>query len=382
MNRNVLITGLVSFFTDISSEMIYPLVPLYLTAMLGATPAILGIIEGIAESLASFLKILSGNISDRLKLRKPVAIAGYGLSAISKIFFVLATGWTGIFAGRVSDRFGKGIRTAPRDALIAESSQAASRGKSFGFQRALDTAGAVLGIVIAYLLFTRYNGEYKLVFLLALIPAFIGVACLFLAKETGGRHIAGTVKYHMLSWHALDKRLRLFIVVTFVFNLGNSSNQFLLLRADDYGFSAAQVILLYLLMNVTYLVASYPSGILSDKIGRRSLLVLGYGLYGLVYFGFSFANMNWQFILLFAFYGIYLGITDGIEKALMADIAPSDQRATIYGLQAAVVGMALLPASILAGVLWDVFGVAAPFLFGGVTGLFASLVLWRGLKGA
>jgi len=380
MNRNIVIVGLVSFFTDISSEMIYPLIPLYLTAVLGASPAILGIIEGIAESLASLLKIFSGRISDRFEKRKPVAIAGYGLSAVGKVLFVVATSWVGILWARMGDRFGKGIRTAPRDALIAESIGPEARGKAFGFHRAMDTAGAVIGISAAYWLFTSYRGEYILVFWLSLIPAVLGVLCLFLTTETGRARTAAA-KQVVFSWKGLDKKLRYFIIITFLFNLGNSSNLFLLVRAGTSGFSPEQVILLYLLMNLTYFAISYPAGVVSDTIGRRSLLVAGYALYGLVYFGFGFASLAWQFIVLFAVYGLYTGLTDGIEKALLADIAPAGQRATVYGLHAMTVGIALLPASLIAGFLWEAFGAAAPFWFGGVTGLLAAGAFWFGLRG-
>lgn len=380
MNRNIIIVGLVSLLTDISSEMIYPLVPLYLTAVLGATPGILGIIEGIAESLASLLKIFSGRISDRFEKRKPVAIAGYGLSAVGKVLFVVATSWVGILWARIGDRIGKGIRTAPRDALIAESIGPEARGKAFGFHRAMDTAGAVIGILLAYWLFTSYRGEYVLVFWLSLIPAALGVLCLFFSTETG-KGKAAAVKQAVFSWHGLDRRLRYFIIVTFLFNLGNSSNQFLLVRAGTSGFSPEQVILLYLLMNLTYFAISYPAGVVSDTIGRRGVLVAGYALYGLVYLGFGFASLTWHFITLFAVYGLYTGLTDGIEKALLADIAPVDQRATVYGLHAMTVGIALLPASLIAGFLWDAFGAAAPFWFGGGTGLLAAAAFWLGLRG-
>lgn len=378
MHKNIIILGLVSLFTDISSEMIYPLVPLYLTTVMGASPAILGIIEGVAESLASLLKIISGSISDRLAKRKPLAILGYGLSGLGKLLFVIATSWLGIFAARVSDRFGKGIRTAPRDALIAESSDSNSRGKAFGLHRAMDTAGAVIGILLAYWLFTRYQGNYVNVFWLSVIPAFCGVLLLFTAKELS-THEAGDRKLRF-SWSTLDKRLQYFIVVSILFNLGNSSNQFLLLRAGVSGFSPQEVVLLYLLMNVTYFLISYPAGRLSDHVGRKALLVLGYILYGLVYVGFALAGSSLAFILLFAVYGLYTGLTQGVEKAFLADVAAVQQRASVYGLHALVVGVTLLPASMIAGALWDLYGVAAPFWFGGFTGLASAFAIWFGLK--
>lgn len=379
MHKNIIILGLVSLFTDISSEMIYPLVPLYLTIVLGASPAALGIIEGIAESLASVLKIISGRMADRLDKRKPLTIAGYGLSAVGKILFVVATSWTGILWARISDRFGKGIRTAPRDALIADSSDVESRGKAFGLHRAMDTAGAVIGIGVAYWLFTHYNGDYVMVFWLSMIPAVIGVLLLFLVSDSG-KNTTQAVKKLVFSWKVLDSRLKYFIIISFLFNLGNSSNQFLLVRAGTVGFAPGQVILLYLLMNVTYFLISYPAGLLSDRVGRRALLVGGYCIYGLVYMGFAVANTPWAIMSLFGIYGLYIGLTEGVEKALLADMAPISQKASIFGLHALVVGAALLPASIIAGFLWDFFGASAPFWFGGSMGLAAAVALGFGLK--
>lgn len=325
MHKNIILLGLVSLFTDISSEMIYPLVPLYLTAVLGASPAALGIIEGIAESLASLLKIGSGRLADRLEKRKPLAIAGYGLSAVGKVLFVVATSWTGILWARVNDRFGKGIRTAPRDALIADACDDQTRGKAFGLHRAMDTAGAVIGIGLAYWLFTQYNGNYITVFWLSVIPAVIGVLLLFLVSDAG-KSTMQTAKKLTFSWRELDSRLKYFIIVSFLFNLGNSSNQFLLVRAGTVGFDAAQVILLYLLMNVTYLLISYPAGLLSDRVGRRALLVAGYLVYGLVYLGFALVQSAWALIALFGVYGLYTGLTGGLKKRCWPISRPAAKR--------------------------------------------------------
>ncbi|MBP1764106.1 MAG: major facilitator superfamily 1 [Firmicutes bacterium] len=379
MPKNIIILGLVSFFTDVSSEMLYPLIPLYLTMVLGASPAALGIIEGISESLASLLKIVSGRISDKLNRRKPLTIVGYGLSAVGKLLFIVAATWVGILWARMSDRFGKGIRTAPRDALIADSSPSGNTGKSFGLHRMMDTAGAVVGILSAYWLFTHYTGDYVHVFWVALIPAVIGVVLLFTIDEPGKQRVE-KITQQAFAWSGLDKRLRYFIIVSFLFNLGNSSNQFLLIRAGTYGFTPAQIILLYLLMNITYFIISYPAGKLSDQIGRRALLVTGYSIYGFVYLGFAAAGSQTAIIALFAFYGLYIGMTEGIEKAFLADTAPAEQKASVYGLHALAVGISLLPASIIAGFLWDIFGAPAPFWFGGIMGLCAAAAIWFGLR--
>ncbi len=374
---NTIITGITSLLTDISSEMVYPLVPLFLAA-LGAPPAALGAIEGVAESTAALLKAFSGWLSDRLGLRKPVAIAGYAGSNIGKVLLWAATGWPLVLAGRFVDRFGKGIRTAPRDALIADSAPAGRRGRAFGLHRAMDTLGASLGVVLAILLLDRFGAGtdpagFRRIFLLALIPALLGVAVLFFAREPKTRGERQAVP--RLTLRGLPLRLRLFLVVVGLFALGNSSNMFLLLRARDLGFSAVGALVLYLVFNLTYGLLSYPAGRLSDHVGRKRLLVTGYALYGLVYCGFALTpgqTLAWP---LFALYGVFYALTEGLEKALVADLAPAELRATFIGLHSTLVGIGLLPASLLAGALWSAFGARAPFWLGGGLGLLAALGL-------
>lgn len=371
---NIILLGLTSFLTDVSSEMVYPLLPLYLTMRLGAGPAIVGIIEGIAESLASILKVFSGVISDKIGKRKPLTIAGYSGSTIGKLFLYLSTSWHWVLWGRIIDRLGKGIRTAPRDALIADSSNPEWRGKAFGLHRTLDTLGAIVGVILAYYFLTSYKGDYTAVFLFSLIPAFFGVAVLFFVKEKSDAMVKNTKKIS-LRWSRLDRRLKAFLIVTFIFTLGNSSNQFLLLRAKDIGFDAKTVILLYLIYNIVYSILSYPAGKLSDKIGRKTLLVGGYLFYGIVYFGFAMSSQQYHIWTLFALYGVYIAMTEGVEKALVSDLAPDELRATLIGLHATLVGIGLFPASFLAGMLWKFIGASAPFYFGGLMGLFGSLGL-------
>lgn len=368
---NIIILGLVSLFNDISSEMVYPLLPLYLTARLGASPAILGLIEGLAESLASLLKVYSGYFSDRTHRRKPLAVLGYASSAAGKAALYLSASWWGVLAGRLVDRFGKGIRTAPRDALIADAATPDRRGQAFGLHRFLDSLGATVGVVLAYFLLTSYRGDYSRVFLLSLVPAAIGIALLFLVREPA-RAAARQARAISLNWGTLDSRLKGFLLVALLFTLGNSSNQFLLLRARNAGFRPETVILLYLVYNLVYTFVSYPAGRLSDRIGRRTLLAGGYLMYGLVYFGFALAGAPGTIWLLFGAYGLYIGLTEGVEKALISDIAPAQSRATMIGLHATLVGLGLLPASLLAGILWNAFGPAAPFYFGGITGILAA----------
>ena len=370
---NIVLLGLTSLFADIASEMVYPLVPFFLTVRLGASPAVLGVIEGLAESVASLLKVFSGYLSDRLHDRKTLTIVGYACSAVGKLLLALAAGWGMVLGGRVVDRVGKGIRTAPRDALVAESADDGRHGRAFGLHRALDSFGAVIGVTLGYLFFTRYTGDYALVFLWSLVPAGIAVALLsFVREPKPSAGAAGTLP--SFRWHVLPWRLRWFLVVTFVFTLGNSSNTFLLLRAKNLGYAPATVILLYLTFNAVYALASYPAGWLSDHIGRKTLLVSGYTFYGAVYLGFGLLHVPQHAVLwgLFALYGLYMGVTDGVEKALVTDLAPSSLRATGIGLHATIVGIGLLPASLVAGQLWEQFGPAAVFYFGGAMGMIAA----------
>jgi MFS family permease len=377
---NIILLGITSLLTDISSEMVYPILPIYLVSQLGVGPAVLGLIEGIAESLASLLKVFSGYFSDRIKRRLPFTILGYVSSTLGKFLLYISTSWLYVLAGRVIDRFGKGLRTAPRDALIAENAKDNKKGAAFGLHRAMDTLGASCGVLLAYFFITRYKSDFKNIFLFSLIPAFLGIIFLFLVRErrtpvrSSGEHL-------QFRWQALDKRLKFFLIFTFIFTLGNSSNQFLLLRAKNLGSSLPRVILFYLVYNLVYGLVSYPASRLSDRIGRKKLLVLGYLFYGLVYLGFALNESLNIFWFLFGVYGLYMGLTEGVEKALIADIAPVNLRATVIGLHATLVGIGLLPASLFAGLLWKFVGAAAPFYFGGLMGIVSCLGLWFILKG-
>ena len=377
---NIILLGITSLLTDISTEMVYPILPVYLVTTLGASPALLGLIEGVAESLASLLKVFSGYFSDKIRKRKPFTILGYASSTLGKLFLYLSTSWAFIFVGRVIDRFGKGVRTAPRDALIADSAKEGSRGAAFGLHRAMDTLGASVGVLCAYLIIIRYKGDFKEIFLFSLIPACLGVLFLFFVKEPLAKKAVSCAKLKF-NWKTLDKRLKLFLIFSFVFTLGNSSNQFLLLRAQKAGNPLAQVLLMYLFYNLVYALVSYPAARLSDRIGRKKLLVAGYFFYGLVYIGFALNNSVNHFWILFGLYGLYIGFTEGIEKALIADIAPTHTRATAIGLHATLVGLGLLPASLLAGLLWQSFGAQAPFWFGGIMGILTSVCFWFVLRG-
>jgi MFS family permease len=378
---NIVVLGLTSFFTDISTEMIYPLIPYFLTATLGASPAVLGIIEGVAESVSSLLRVVAGYLSDRFRNRKILAIAGYFSSTIGKFLLYIANSWGVVFAGRVADRFGKGIRTAPRDALIAESTVESRRGMAFGLHRAFDTTGASIGVVLAYFFMTQYAKKYTEIFLWALLPAIIGVLILFMAKEKV-KQISGLAKPPTLRWKLIPRKLQYFLIVTFIFTLGNSSNAFLLLRAQNLNFTPSTVILLYLVYNIVYGIVSYPAGRLSDRIGRKRILVAGYLFYGLVYLGFALVSSPekaWILWGLFGLYGLYSGATDGIEKALIADLSPVDVRATAIGLHATILGLGLFPASFVAGELWEYVGPTATFYFGSGMGIIAAIGLMLAL---
>ncbi len=395
VSRNVLLTGLTSFFTDISSEMIYPLLQAFLQLILAASQAlvgpVLGLIEGIAESTASLLRVGSGYYSDRLGRRKGLAIAGYGSSAAGKLLLFLASlGWPFVLAYRFIDRVGKGIRSAPRDALIAESVSRSLQGRAFGFQRAMDFAGATLGAVIAWLLVRRYLdpltgnlsnlSDFYRVFLISIVPAFVAVVFLFFLRETAGPAGAGKERPRPnLDFRRYPRRLQLFFLAMLVFTLGNSSNQFLLLRSMALGELLSTVILMYLAFNLSSTLLSTAFGSLSDRIGRRALLMLGYGLYALVYIGFGFITPQAKGLLwlFWPLYGVYYAMTEGVEKAFVSDLAPEGSRATAMGFYHTIVGIGLLPASLIAGVLFSL-APAAPFLFGGLLAL-ATVAILAGL---
>ncbi len=374
---NVIVTGITSLLTDLSTEMVYPLIPLYL-AVLGAPPAILGVIEGLAESTASLLRVFSGRLSDRLGRRKPLAILGYAGSALGKLLLYLSSSWGLVFAGRMVDRIGKGVRVAPRDAIIADCSAPGRRGSAFGLHRALDTLGAAAGVVVAMLLVAALGGEpgragFQRIFLISLIPAALGAAALFLVREPAASCTGRDLP--RLSWRGLPGRLRWFLLVVGLFALGNSSNAFLLLRARNLGFTVLAALGAYLVYNLAYALLSWPFGRLADRIGRKRLLVAGYALYGLVYFGFALAGRPWAVWLLFGLYGVYSALTEGLEPAGGAARPPAEHRATFIGLHSTLVGIGLLPASLLAGALWSLAGPTAPFWFGGALGLLAALGL-------
>ncbi len=369
---NIVLLGLVSMFVDMSTEMVYPLIPLYLTATLGATPAIVGIIEGVAESIASLLKVFSGYIGDLYHNKKRLAFAGYSASIIYKIVLLFATSWPVVLAARVIDRTGKGIRTAPRDALVAQSSDKKKLGGSFGLHKMLDMAGSSLGALLAYLFIVTSFG-YQKAFLYSVIPAIAGILVIFAVKEK--KLDTKPTEKLKLRGIKLDGRLKSYLAVIFIFSLGNSSNTFLLLRAQDLGFSAAQVVLLYLVFNVVASALAIPAGRLSDRFGRSRALIPGYLIYGLVYLGFAVLSSRPAIVILFVAYGAYNAFISGAERAYITENAPSNLKGTILGLYGMLQGIGLLLSSVIAGVLWDKISSAAPFIFGGIIGVISTIAI-------
>lgn len=372
---NLVVLGLISCFSDISSEMVYPLIPLYLTAAFGATPAMIGIVEGFAESVAGLLKVFSGYLSDRFQQKKALAFGGYAAGVLYKIALLFAGSWTGILGARVIDRFGKGVRTAPRDVMVAESAGESGMGQAFGIHKMLDMAGSAIGILLAFILVRRVGSDgYRTVFV-SIIPISFSLLLFFLIHEKKGRHEVAPRERFWRNISRLDGRLKLYLTVTFLFTLGNSSNSFLLLRASDIGFDDSDTILLYFLYNVTASALAIPCGKLSDKIGRKRVLVWGYLTFSLVYFGFALCNTKLMMALIFVIYGGYTAMTAGAERAFIVEAAPPQLIGTMLGLHSMLAGIALLPASVIAGLLWDGIGAAAPFIFGGGLSLLSAVIL-------
>lgn len=373
VSRNVLVLGIVSLFADISSEMVYPIIPLFLTGTLGAPVVAVGVIEGVAESTASMLKLVFGWLSDRSRRRLPFTFAGYALAAIAKPALAAAFVWPMVLLVRFIDRSGKGIRTAPRDALIASSSDASVRGRAFGLHRAMDTSGAIAGPLIALGLLAALGTNYRPIFLIAFIPGAISVALLLFVREVkAARPLGDEPLPPLLSLRGYDQRYLIFVGATLVFALGNSSDAFLILRARDLGLGATAVVFAYVLYNVSYAALSLPAGIRSDRIGRKPVLVAGFAIFALVYAGFALARGGGVVWLLFIVYGGYIALTEGVGKAYVSDLVPEERRATAMGLYNASMGAMLLFSSIIGGVLWDVVGPPATFAFGASTAAVAA----------
>jgi MFS family permease len=393
--QNVLVISLVSLLNDASSEIIYPLLPLFLSLSLGASPAIIGLIEGGAESISSFLKLFAGYFSDRTGKRKTLVVSGYALAGLARPLLGFATSWPQVFAVRFADRIGKGIRSAPRDAMIADSASPSERGLAFGFHRAMDHMGAVVGPLIGYVLLIMFavdadapsQGEYKLIFLAASVPALAAVlVAAFAIRETSTKQrgkaqqlaaatAAPAAAPPSFSLRGFDGNFKRFLVILALFTLSNSSDAFLLLRAREAGISTQTIPLLWAALHASKVISSLVGGDLSDRLGRKFLIVAGWLFYAAVYAGFAFVSTAGEAWALFLVYGIYFGLAEGAEKALVADLVPADRRGTAYGLYNLAFSLTVWPASLLMGALWSWRGAQTAFLASASVGALAALLL-------
>ena len=382
--RNVWVLSITSFLTDVSSEMLVNLLPLFLVNVLGVRTSVVGLIEGLAETTASLIKFGSGALSDYLDNRKQLAVIGYGLSALAKPLLYFANSWIWVLGVRFTDRVGKGIRSAPRDALLAASTPEDRRGLAFGLHRAADTAGAFTGLLIAALIVWASQAAaselnrttFQTITLVSIIPALLGVLVLAL----GAREITtdkAEKPGRRFTFTGLDRRFWAFLVVVVIFTLGNSADAFIILRAQERGLTVLQVLGMLLTFNAVYTLIASPAGALSDRIGRRAVLITGWIVYGLIYLGFAVANTGAQIWLFYSIYGLYYALTEGASRAFVADLIPQEQRGTAYGFFNAGIGLAALPASLIAGILWQGLGAwgglgpAAPFYFGAALAVLA-----------
>ena len=384
--RNVYVTAFASLLTDISSEMVVHLLPLFLANVLRTPPALIGLIEGMADTTSSLTKLFSGYLSDRLGNRKGLTVAGYSLSLAAKPLLALAGTWQAVFGARFADRFGKGIRTAPRDALIADSVEPARRGDAFGFQRAGDTLGAFIGLAVAiavvYLTQQRATlltpTTFSTLVWLSMIPLAIAVVVLAFGLQEIKRLDGGELgKRTSLALSAFDSRFRWLLLCVALFTLGNSADAFIVLLAQARGADVLTTLFMVLIFNGVYALLAQPFGKLSDRIGRRRVILAGWVFYALVYLGMAASNTVWQIGLLWALYGVYYAMTDGALKSLVADLTPAQQRGAGYGWLNGMTALLALPASVIAGLLWQTIGPAAPFVFGALMAGVAVVMMAR-----
>ena len=372
---NVVRIGVVSLLNDASSEIIYPFLPLFLATTLGASASAIGIIEGAAESISSLLKLFAGNLSDRLGKRKFLVVGGYALAAFARPLLAFAGSWQQVFAIRLGDRVGKGIRSSPRDAMIADTVRIEQRGLAFGFHRAMDHSGAVVGPLIGYALAVLFAGNFTQIFLVAAIPGFMAVlVALFVMRESPVVR-TDKAKPVKLSLSGFDSNFKKYLLILALFTLSNSSDAFLILRARDSGVSAVIIPLLWAAHHGSKVLSSLYGGDLSDRLGRKRLIVSGWVLYAAVSAGFAFVNNAYSAWALFLIYGIYFGLVEGAEKALVADLVRPEQRGTAYGLYNLAFGITVFPASLLMGMIWDWKGPGTAFLVNAVMGATAAVLL-------
>jgi MFS family permease len=396
LERNVFWAGVTSFLMDVSSEMVYSLVPIFLASVLGVNKSLIGLIEGIAEATASMVKMWSGWFSDHIGRRKPLMLFGYGISTLSRPLLALSTGWGMVLGARFIDRFGKGVRTAPRDAIIADSAPRHELGRSFGFHRAMDQFGAVVGPAIAFVVLALHPGQYRMVFWISMIPGVICVAVIWLfirekrkpraaapegsddGAPAGAAGAAVPAKPEGTRWQRLQRLrgpLLAYLLVTAVFCLGNSSDVFLILRAQDLGVATVMIPILYLMFNLVYSALSIPAGLLADRVGRRKVALMGFGVFAVTYAWMALASSAAAAWGVFVLYGVYMGIADGNGRALLGEFSTGERRGTAFGAYHMVVGLAALPASIIAGVLYDQVSPSAPFWVGAAAAVVAGILM-------
>lgn len=371
--KNILILGLVSFLNDISSEMIYPIVPIFLSVVLGVPATILGFIEGMADATANILMAISGVVSDKIHRRKVFVELGYGFSAVSHLLMSVAFSWPTVLLSRVTNRAGKGIRTAARDAIITESSEKKSRGLSFGIHRAMDDFGGVVGPLLAIAILAVLKNNYRLLFLIAFVPTLIGVILISLFIKETNKDAANEERVKF-QWFKTNASFKIFLLISIIFAIGNSSEAFMILRSQSLGLSVSLTILTYVLFNITNSLASLPAGLVADKIGSRKVLFVGYSIFALVYGFFGIANSSWVVWILFPVYGIFLALTDGVAKSYLSSLVPHEIVASAFGIYHTLLGVATLFASVIAGFLWTYYGPRAPFYFGSVLAVIAALM--------
>lgn len=372
ITRPIVVLGIVSFLADLSGEMVYPIIPLFITGTLGAPALALGIVEGVAEGTANLTKLLSGRWSDRAGKRKPFVVAGYSLAAAGKALLAAAPVWPVALGGRALDRFGKGLRTAPRDAMLADFAAPAYRGRVFGFHRALDTLGAVGGPLVALVLIALLDDRLRLVIAIAVVP---GVMAVFALRWLPEHAAAESPEGNGWRFSELPARFYILLAITALFMLGNSSDAFLILRAENLGLTTTMVVLAYVGFNAVYAALSLPAGIVSDRMPRAWLMVSGWAVFAAVYAGFALSGSGTAVWPLFVVYGAYMAMTEGVSRALVADIAPGPLRSSAMGLFQGVAGLAALVSSVLAGVLWDQVDPAAPFVLGAGCAVAAAIAL-------
>ena len=375
LSRNIYVVSLVSFFQDAASEILYPVLPFFVTGVLGAPPAVLGLIEGLADGTASAMKAVSGRLAD-LRHRRPLVAAGYSASAFGKLLLATAGAWPMVLTARVTDRVGKGLRGPPRDAIIADDTTPANRGRAFGFHRAADTAGAVVGPLIGLGLYELVGHRFRPLLWIALVPALVSVALVFLIRERAHRHPRVERAW---SVRGLPRRYWRLIGLVAVFGLVNFPDTLLLLRAKDLGLGFSGVVFVYVLYNLVYAILSYPAGVVSDRLNRRVVFGVGLVAFSVTYLGFGLTSSSGWVWVLFPLYGAYTALTDGVSRAWVADLVPADVRGTALGIHAAVSGVGLLVAGVWAGLAWHGTG-HVPFVVSGVVVGALALVLLVGFR--